>query len=479
MKRLIIVLGVFAGLVISGILIYLIYIGTGREQNISTEGCTAGVAHGSVTVDGRPLYWRVSDSSEDKRFRFVCVSGSQYKYIGFRADGDGIYNGLNEAGLVLGNTSVSTPKMSTVSPTISPYRYVLEKCNSVEQIKNYIQQEINANRCYLSGCFPVIDAKGNAVIFEINRSKEFRVYDSMDTNRQAQGLLGIVVRANGFHERKDGTDDTNIKGRYKSGIFNILGLRNANMLSIETIIQGAGSFEVVRYGPGRQLATIARGSRKSEEIRSLSAMVIHGVASGEDPALTTMWVIAGQPNYGIAVPAWVRVSDIPQCLKSGEMYDRAMSLYEKGREKVTQASIFPAERHMLNIVANIFLPYWRVKGVPSVEEMTRIEHRMANDAYSVLDCLDRRNAFNIAPSVKLNASASGLTVNFEVTAKDPDGTLVSTEWNFGDGQTSIETSPTHTYAAPGTYLVSCTVMDYDKVTITDWKYLSVFKQIEQ
>ena len=42
----------------------------------------------------------------------------------------------------------------------------------------------------------------------------------------------------------------------------------------------------------------------------------------------------------------------------------------------------------------------------------------------------------------------------------PDGTqIVASVWDFGDGNTSNETNPTHTYYAEGTYQISLTVYD--------------------
>ncbi len=42
---------------------------------------------------------------------------------------------------------------------------------------------------------------------------------------------------------------------------------------------------------------------------------------------------------------------------------------------------------------------------------------------------------------------------------DLDGTIVSFEWDFGDGSTGSGVSPSHTYASSGLYVVSLTVTD--------------------
>src|SRR5262249_29363849 len=53
-----------------------------------------------------------------------------------------------------------------------------------------------------------------------------------------------------------------------------------------------------------------------------------------------------------------------------------------------------------------------------------------------------------------------LTVGFRGTgSSDPDGTISSYAWNFGDGQTSTLASPSHAYAVVGSYNVMLTVTD--------------------
>jgi len=50
---------------------------------------------------------------------------------------------------------------------------------------------------------------------------------------------------------------------------------------------------------------------------------------------------------------------------------------------------------------------------------------------------------------------------------DPDGSIASYFWDFGDGNFSFEVDPNHTYSAPGTYNVFLTVTDNDNLTDTD------------
>jgi len=55
-----------------------------------------------------------------------------------------------------------------------------------------------------------------------------------------------------------------------------------------------------------------------------------------------------------------------------------------------------------------------------------------------------------------------------------DGEIVSYSWDFGDGNTSTQESPGHTYSEDGTYLVSCTVTDNENVSSTSWRYITIY-----
>jgi len=55
---------------------------------------------------------------------------------------------------------------------------------------------------------------------------------------------------------------------------------------------------------------------------------------------------------------------------------------------------------------------------------------------------------------------AGVAVSFNGTAStDPDGSIASYAWDFGDGNTGTGATPSHTYAAAGIFTVSLTVTD--------------------
>src|SRR5204863_4713978 len=67
---------------------------------------------------------------------------------------------------------------------------------------------------------------------------------------------------------------------------------------------------------------------------------------------------------------------------------------------------------------------------------------------------------NQAPTANFTSSCSGLSCSFTSTSSDPDGTVASYSWNFGDGATSTAPNPSHLYASPGgTFTVTLRVTD--------------------
>ncbi len=73
------------------------------------------------------------------------------------------------------------------------------------------------------------------------------------------------------------------------------------------------------------------------------------------------------------------------------------------------------------------------------------------------------SSVNQPPTVKITAplegSLQGSAVAFQSSASDPDGRIATYRWDFGDGTTSEEPQPKHTYAQSGEYRVELVVTD--------------------
>ncbi|NAZ81400.1 PKD domain-containing protein, partial [Kineococcus sp. R8] len=74
---------------------------------------------------------------------------------------------------------------------------------------------------------------------------------------------------------------------------------------------------------------------------------------------------------------------------------------------------------------------------------------------------------NQAPTAAFTSTAANLVAAFDAsTSADADGTVASYAWTFGDQTTGTGATPSHTYAAAGTYPVTLTVTDDDGATGT-------------
>lgn len=447
------------------------------------QACTIGVASGEVTVDGRPLLWKNRDITPPLRAQelafFPGGEDGELARVGVRTTGARfLAMGINEAGVAMGNSRGDDRRRTITNLALS--NHVLANFRTLEEIDAYMDWQMSLPDDHpesfpMSACFPFIDAFGGVKMYEVSRSVEdgtwHRAYEANNELRKDQNLFGVVPRGNTFHRREDGLDTLDFEDHYLTCRINVQALIGIDAFSARSLFQGYADYgiEVFRfkhYGDNRDIA----------RWWTASAMVVQGVKDGEDPRLSTMWVSLGKPSFCIAIPAWVTVSNLPEEMAQGLFWDHAESLYEKDEMEQTQASIIPAETHIFEMVDTVLLPHWRSNGIVPKADMERVQHQISRDAYSLIHCLDKVRADNLAPvlgSLQTSAGDSPREWRFAVDADDPDGEIVGHRWDFGDGQTSDSESPGHVYEAPGTYLVSCTVTDNDGVSMTAWAYLEV------
>ncbi|WJH36813.1 PKD domain-containing protein [Paenibacillus sp. CC-CFT747] len=76
--------------------------------------------------------------------------------------------------------------------------------------------------------------------------------------------------------------------------------------------------------------------------------------------------------------------------------------------------------------------------------------------------LSRHGAATVISTQQLKVMSGqegGATVTFQNLSTDPDDDISSWSWDFGDGTTSTEKAPTHTFPGPGEYTVKLTATD--------------------
>ena len=75
-----------------------------------------------------------------------------------------------------------------------------------------------------------------------------------------------------------------------------------------------------------------------------------------------------------------------------------------------------------------------------------------------------------APIADAGGPYTGLTyqlITFDGSSSfDPDGTISTYVWNFGDGELGLGEKPTHNYSTDGEFTVTLTVTDNDGLTDT-------------
>ena len=441
------------GIVLALILASSLVVALSSREMLTSEAeideCTAGVADSDVTVDGRPLLWKLRNESDETNDIHYFESGVEhypglgpatYSYLGMgpATDAPGpVRQGLNAEGLAVGWNVLDNGGWREL------HHQSLGHFDAVGQVRAYIDGLTD-----LSTFNYFADVGGEAALWENQLGVgQHWEYNTRAPSRDSQGIdvdnadgdgnpwtgiditySGWVVRANGpAHYNTDGSDDLLTDGRYGVGRDVVANL----------IYNDGGS-------TGLSAASLARDFFRHDNLAintTVSNMIVHGVLPTEDPRLSTMWTLLGHSETGIFVPVWLHgvesggLNALPRYLNSADdgicAYEAAKGMYNAGYDTAdVQARTLPFEAHLFQVVNDELLPEWRAQdwtdptAVAKVgAQMKRVQEQMDADAYAHLEYLYENGASsNHAPTISIDASVNnGLAVTFSVTADDIDG----------------------------------------------------------
>lgn len=270
------------------------------------EQCTIGVASGSATKDGRPLVWKTRDyiSELDNELRYNVNHTYKFIYVAGAGGSTSARMGVNQHGLAIVNSTSSDLPDGSASGINNGQliRNGLGNCKTVEEFEDYLDETDVTGRS-TNGNFAVIDSTGAAAIFEVGRYIYWR-FDAEDEPN------GYVLRTN---FAVNGGGSTGIQ-RLARSVNLVSGFHAGDSLNHQSILRyqmrdfSDGNSQPIRipfpgsYGgrPYGYIETDISICRNS----SVSASVITGVLPDENPMLSTMWTILGQPASSVALPYW-------------------------------------------------------------------------------------------------------------------------------------------------------------------------------
>jgi PKD repeat protein len=172
----------------------------------------------------------------------------------------------------------------------------------------------------------------------------------------------------------------------------------------------------------------------------------------------------------------------PTALNDGKWHHVVATLNGSGMKLYVDGKLIATKAGVTYGVA--YSGYWRIGGdrtwegsgpylAATLDEVA--VYQTALSSTQVANHFTAGASGNVAPTASFTSSVNGLAVAVDASAStDPDGSIASFAWDFGDGQTGTGATASHTYAAAGTYDVKLTVTDDAGASGTLTKAVTVF-----
>jgi hypothetical protein len=374
------------------------------------EECTIGVALGSATSDGRPMLWKTRDMESSPNNEVIYMSNIQVPYIlpysyicVSNAEIEAPWMGVNEHGFAIIN-SYSGDLIGGNGPGNGEVMwYVLGKCATIDEFQHILDSTNITGRSTQSN-FAVIDSTGAGAIFETGGDFYIK-FDAADTPDNYIIRTNFSITGGGVSGMERFLRSTDLISDFYHGDslnpksilrYQMRDFSDTNSEPIPVPYQGQWSPSFpVGYIPTH--LSICRNT-------SVSTSVIQGILEGENPSLSTLWAIIGNPAASIATPYWP-VGETPPLangIVTAPLCDLALTINDtlynyngcnhcintymlKNEEGSGLWPCFFSEEDIIMGSAQGMLEEWRGMESLPIDEMLAAEITFTETAYSVME----------------------------------------------------------------------------------------------
>ncbi|HEY3294771.1 MAG TPA: hypothetical protein VGL38_05000 [bacterium] len=470
-----------------------------EEQLVDNGQCTTAVIAGFATANGRPLLWKNRDVSQPDQ-EIVYFNDGTYPYVTIANahDNTQAWGGVNSVGFAIEdannwNTQDTVPGSDDDGTII---KLALRTCATVNQFQT-ILDSTRIHGHTQPAIFGVIDAEGGASMFETFAHSYIR-YDCNDTS---DTRTGVLVRSNfSYAGTQTGRIGVYRHNRAQTFIENaVAGDSLTAKFICRTVARdlhnenGLNPYPLPYQGtsgglPRGWISTYGAVCRRL----SVSACVIEGVQTNEDPMLSTLWAFPMAVQYGVALPFWVASRTTPPEVNGDStaplcdvgLRIKTLAQHQPGFHDTLDtymlvdghgggvlAATYPLEDRIFQR-ADSALAVWRTAGHPDSAGMTTLSAQLATMAYDSLHDWPRPGQLWVQPRAVAGLTAYnvpdvGLRFRWDAVTQDTLGFPISpagyTLWR-SDANTghldSITTTtatqvviPVPTDSTRGTYVV--------------------------
>jgi len=286
------------------------------------EGCTTAIISGEASTDGAPMLWKNRDTNFLSN-KVIYVDEKPYGYLGLvnagETSGRWVYAGLNSEGFgIINSVAYNLPKDTKELQDMEGLIMAdaLRTCRTVDDFEEAIKRNLGPALGSWAN-FGVIDAEGNAVIFEVHNNG-YKKYDASETPEK------YIVNTNFSRSGEEGKGAGYLRFERATALFKEMPGKFTHPYIFQNISRDFGH-PLLKQPTLKELETLSADrpvwvynrdciNRPS----SASAVVISGKKTGDKDSIATLWVLLGEPVTSIAVPLWVEAKESPSPLYDGK-----------------------------------------------------------------------------------------------------------------------------------------------------------------